>query len=106
MVDYRYLAINTDSSTSSSNTYIVFVTKLQKRQILRNGFALFKNDITTIFYRYDTCHILQKSASDSDKKSRAISEPAFKERIKLTADIKSECPHPNSRLLPVRDHLH
>jgi len=30
VIDYRYLAINTGSSISISNTYIVFVTKMQK----------------------------------------------------------------------------
>ena len=55
--DYRYLAINTGSSISTSSTYIVFLTKLQKGESPRKGFALFKNDITTIFYRYDTCDL-------------------------------------------------
>jgi hypothetical protein len=40
-------ASTTGSSTSFSSTYIVFVTKMQKRQIPEKGFALFKNDITT-----------------------------------------------------------
>jgi hypothetical protein len=31
-----------------------FVSNM-KRQTHEKGFALFKNDITTIFYRYDTC---------------------------------------------------
>jgi hypothetical protein len=44
--DYRYLAKTTSSSISISSTYIVFVTKLQKRQTPDEGFALFKNDIT------------------------------------------------------------
>jgi hypothetical protein len=48
VVDCRYLAINTSSSTSISITYILFPTKLQKRQTLEKGSALFKNDITTI----------------------------------------------------------
>jgi hypothetical protein len=43
---YRYLAINTGSSISILITYIVFVTKLQKRQTPEKGFALFENDIT------------------------------------------------------------
>jgi hypothetical protein len=41
-----FLAINTGSSISTSSTYIVFLTKMQKRKTLDNGFALFKNDIT------------------------------------------------------------
>jgi len=49
------LAINTSSNISTTSAYIVFLTEMQKRQILRNGFALLKNDITTIFYGYDTC---------------------------------------------------
>jgi hypothetical protein len=40
VVDYRYLAINTGSSISILITYIVFVTKMQKRQTLDKGFAL------------------------------------------------------------------
>ena len=46
VVDYRYLAKSTDPSTLTSSTYILFLTKLQKRQTLENGFALLKNDIT------------------------------------------------------------
>jgi len=34
-----YLAINTGSSTSISNTYILFLTKLQKKYIPEKGFA-------------------------------------------------------------------
>ena len=47
VVDYRYLAINTSSSTPIANTYIVFVTKMQKRQTPKKRFALLENDITT-----------------------------------------------------------
>ncbi len=43
---YRYLAKTTGSSILHSSTYIVFLTKMQKRQIPENGFALLKNDIT------------------------------------------------------------
>jgi hypothetical protein len=46
VLDSRYLAINTGSSISTSITYIVFVTKMQKRQTLDKGFALLKYDIT------------------------------------------------------------
>jgi hypothetical protein len=42
MVDYIYLAILTGSSISISITYIVFVTKMQKRQIPLEEFALIK----------------------------------------------------------------
>ncbi len=42
----RFLAILTGSSISHSSTYILFLAKLQKRQILDKGFALFENDIT------------------------------------------------------------
>jgi hypothetical protein len=45
--DYRYLAITTSPIILIASTYIVFVAKLQKRQIPENGFALLKNDITT-----------------------------------------------------------
>jgi hypothetical protein len=31
VIDYRYLAISTSSSTSISSTYILFLTKLQKK---------------------------------------------------------------------------
>jgi hypothetical protein len=47
VLDYRYLAILTGSSLSTSSTYILFLTKMQKRQTLEKEFALFKNDITT-----------------------------------------------------------
>jgi len=46
VVDYRYLAITTSPIISIASTYIVFVTKMQKRQTLEKGSALFKNDIT------------------------------------------------------------
>jgi len=36
-------AINTGSSISITITYIAFVTKMQKRQTLSNGFALIDN---------------------------------------------------------------
>jgi hypothetical protein len=42
----EYLASTTGSNISILITYIVFLTKLQKRQIPEKGFALFKNDIT------------------------------------------------------------
>jgi hypothetical protein len=41
------LAINTGSNISILITYILFLTKLQKRQIPQKEFALLKNDITT-----------------------------------------------------------
>jgi len=41
-----FLAINTGQSTSISITYILFLTKLQKRQTLRNGFAFLISDNT------------------------------------------------------------
>jgi len=37
-----FLTIITGSSISTSSTYIVFVTKMQKRQTQRNKFALIK----------------------------------------------------------------
>ena len=46
VLDSRYLAKTSGSSISIYSTYILFLTKLQKRQTLSNGFALFKNDIT------------------------------------------------------------
>jgi hypothetical protein len=46
---YRYLAKTTSPSISISITYIVFLTKLQKRQTIRNGFALIKKRYHTIF---------------------------------------------------------
>jgi len=42
----RFLAKTTGSSISTSITYILFLTEMQKRQTLLKGFALFKNDIT------------------------------------------------------------
>ena len=41
-------------------TYIVFLTKLQKRQTLQDGFALFKNDITGSEQAFGIANILQK----------------------------------------------
>jgi hypothetical protein len=43
----RILAIITGSNISILIAYIVFLTEMQKRQNLRNGFALLENDITT-----------------------------------------------------------
>jgi hypothetical protein len=43
----RYLAKIKGSSTLTSSTYIVFLTKLQKRQILKKDLPLLENDITT-----------------------------------------------------------
>ena len=45
--DYRYLAKTTGPSISISSTYILFLTKMQKRQTLKKRFALLKNDITS-----------------------------------------------------------
>jgi hypothetical protein len=42
-----FLAINTGLNISILITYIVFVTKMQKRQNPEKGSALLKNDITT-----------------------------------------------------------
>jgi hypothetical protein len=36
------LAINTGSNISTSSTYILFLTKMQKRQTPEKGFALFE----------------------------------------------------------------
>ncbi len=47
VLDSRYLASTTGLSISISITYILFLTKMQKRQTLEKEFALFKNDITT-----------------------------------------------------------
>jgi hypothetical protein len=47
VVNCRYLAKIKGSSISIPITYIVFLTKMQKRQTLEKEFALFKNDITT-----------------------------------------------------------
>ena len=44
--DYRYLAINTGSSTSIPSTYIVFVTKMQKSKPSKKDLPLLENDIT------------------------------------------------------------
>jgi len=42
----RYLAKTAGSNISISSTYILFLTKMQKRQTPENGFAIFENDIT------------------------------------------------------------
>jgi hypothetical protein len=46
VVDYRYLAINTSSSISISNAYILFLTKLQKGKPPKKNLPLMENDIT------------------------------------------------------------
>jgi hypothetical protein len=46
VVDYRFLAKTAGLSISISITYILFLTKLQKRQIPEKRFASLKNDIT------------------------------------------------------------
>jgi hypothetical protein len=43
-----YLAINTGSSTSTSSTYIVFLTKLQKGKPGEMDLPLLKKDIPNI----------------------------------------------------------
>jgi hypothetical protein len=43
----EYLAINTGSSISTSSTYIVFVTKMQKGKPFEMDLPLLENDITT-----------------------------------------------------------
>ena len=50
VVDYRYLAKTTSLDQLIPITYILFLTKMQKRQTLLKRFALIENDITTIFY--------------------------------------------------------
>jgi len=45
----RYLAINTGSSISTSSTYILFLTEMQNRQTLPNGFAYFEKTISQNF---------------------------------------------------------
>jgi hypothetical protein len=54
-----YLAKTTGPSIYIFFTDILFLTEMQKRQPREKGFALIENDITTIFYRYDTCVLLQ-----------------------------------------------
>jgi hypothetical protein len=60
--NFRYLAILTSPSISILITYIVFLTEMQKRQILKKRFALFKNDITGSEPTFKTTDTLQKSA--------------------------------------------
>jgi hypothetical protein len=54
-------AKTTDSSTSISSTYILFLTEMQKRQIPEKGFALIENDITGSEQAFGIANILQKS---------------------------------------------
>ena len=49
------LAKTTGQSTSISSTYILFLTKMQKGKSCEVDLPLLENDITTIFYGYDTC---------------------------------------------------
>jgi hypothetical protein len=62
VVDYRFLAKTTSPSISILITYIVFVTKMQKRQTLLIGFALLKNDITGSEPAFGIANILPKHA--------------------------------------------
>ena len=57
MIDYRYLAKTTGQSTSISSTYILFLTKLQKRQTTQNGFALIEKRYHNVFKASKTCRI-------------------------------------------------
>jgi len=49
--NYMYLASTAGSSTSISSTYILFLTKLQKRQIPEKGSALIKKTILQLLNR-------------------------------------------------------
>ena len=60
-LNYKYLAKNKGPSISILSTYIMFLTKLQKRQIPEKGFALLKNDITKILKHKKTFDKLQIS---------------------------------------------
>jgi len=60
--DYRFLASTAGLSISISITYILFLTKLQKRQTLEKEFALFKNDITSSEPTVKMLDTLQKHA--------------------------------------------
>jgi hypothetical protein len=60
----------TGSSISISSTYIVFVTKMQKRQTPEKGFALFKNDITTFESTFKTTEaVICNSVSIQDSRA-------------------------------------
>jgi hypothetical protein len=48
VVDCRYLAKTKGQIISISSTYILFVTKLQKRQIPDKGFAHFEKTISQV----------------------------------------------------------
>ena len=56
-----YLAKTKGQSISISSTYIVFLTKMQKRQTRKKGFVLLKNEITGSEAAFGTADILQKA---------------------------------------------
>ena len=76
MADYRYLAKITGSSISTSITYILFLTKMQKRQIPEKGSAPIENDITN-FFPASELKIHSRYRKSDNKKSRAIADPAL-----------------------------
>ena len=94
---------------------------MQKRQPREKGFALIENDITTSGPAFGTAYTLQihaivlkaKTTKYGHKKNRAISDPVFKEKLKLTTYFKSvhshnsgDYYHSNTIPLPVQDILH
>jgi hypothetical protein len=62
----RYLAKTTGSSISTSITYILFLTKMQKKQTTQKGFALFKNNITGSEPAFGIANILQSTRVKSN----------------------------------------
>jgi hypothetical protein len=58
-------------------TYILFLTKLQKRQTLEKGFALFKNDITGSEPAFGIANILQKAQGDNKKRQSQMTLPSL-----------------------------
>ena len=60
VVDYRFLAKTTSLDQLIPITYILFLTNLQKRQTLRNGFAPIEKRYHNIFEIMSSFDILQK----------------------------------------------
>jgi hypothetical protein len=81
---WRYLAKTTTRSQFMLITYILFLTKWQKRQIPDKGFAHFEKTISQLFKQ-----LLDRGYIADIKtriiKGRAISDPAFNLLVKYDA---------------------
>jgi len=93
--------MSTGSSTSIYSTYILFLTKLHKRQIPEKGFAQTEKRYHTIFYRHETCVSLQKSKVQDIEKAGLNTSPAIFTCLLTTAYFLNFLrPNPASPISP------